>query len=66
MRLIDIDAALDRYRTEYKQQDICDGGEDLDWLMRCITEAPTVDATPAEERLPDLARRYRRAANCEG
>lgn len=48
MRLIDIDAVLDRYHAEYKQQDICDGNEDLDWLMRCITEAPTVDATPTE------------------
>ena len=48
MRLIDIDAVLDRYRAEYKQQDICDGSEDLDWLMRCITEAPTVDAMPTE------------------
>ena len=50
MRLVDIDAVLDRYRAEYKQQDICDGDDDLDWH----NGDPTVYATPAKERLPDL------------
>ena len=46
MRLIDVDAAIDRYYAEYKKQDICDGAEDRDWLMRCISEAPIIDAGP--------------------
>jgi hypothetical protein len=46
MRLIDADAAIDRYYAEYKKQDICDGGEDRDWLKRCIDEAPTIEAEP--------------------
>lgn len=48
MRLIDYQAAIDRYHAEYKKQDICDGSEDRDWLKRCFDEAPTIDAVPAE------------------
>lgn len=44
MRLIDYDAAIDRYYAEYEKQDICDGAEDRDFLKRCFDEAPTVDA----------------------
>ena len=43
MRLIDADAAIDRYYAEYEKQDICDGDEDRDWLKKCIEEAPTID-----------------------
>lgn len=46
MRMIDADAVLDRYYAEFKKQDICDGSQDRDWLMRCIEEAPTF--TPNE------------------
>ena len=46
MRLIDADAAIDRYYAEYKKQDICDGGEDRDWLKRCIDEASIIEAEP--------------------
>lgn len=46
MRLIDYQAAIDRYYAEYKKQDICDGSEDRDWLKRCFDEAPTIDAVP--------------------
>ena len=46
MRLIDYQAAIDRYYVEYKKQDICDGSEDRDWLKRCFDEAPTIDAVP--------------------
>ena len=41
-RLIDADAVLDRYYTEFERQDICDGSEDRDWLMKCLVEAPTL------------------------
>lgn len=49
MRLIDADAVLDRYYAEYERQDICDGAEDRDWLMKCLSEAPTL--TPPNEHL---------------
>ena len=47
MRAIDGDAVLDRYYAEFEKQDICDGSQDKDWLMRCIKEAPTL-TTPNE------------------
>ena len=56
-RPIDADAVLDRYYAEYERQDICDGAEDREWLMKCLNEAPTL--TPpnewlrVEERLPE-------------
>lgn len=56
-RAIDLDVALDRYYAEYERQDICDGSQDRDWLMRCLEEAPTL--TPpnkwvsVKERLPE-------------
>ena len=60
-RLIDVDAAIDRYYAEYKKQDICDGGEDRNWLKRCIDEAPTIEADPIRhgrwERTSDGAAR---------
>ena len=43
-RLVDIDVALDRYYAEWELQDICSGEEDRDWLMKCINEAPTIEA----------------------
>lgn len=46
MRLIDYNAAIDRYHEEYKTQDICDGAEDRDFLLRCFDEAETIDAAP--------------------
>lgn len=48
-RAIDADAVLDRYYAEFEKQDICDGSQDRDWLMRCIEEAPTL--TPPNEAL---------------
>ena len=47
MRLIDADAAIDRYYGEWEKQGIWDGDQDRDWLMRCIEEAPTL-APPNE------------------
>lgn len=46
MRLIDYDAAIDRYYAEYEEQDICDGAEDRDFLKRCFDDAPTIDSDP--------------------
>lgn len=43
-RMINIDDALDRYYAEWELQDICSGEEDRDWLMKCINEAPTIEA----------------------
>lgn len=43
VRLIDYDAAIDRYYAEYEKQDICDGAQDRDWLKKCFDEAPTID-----------------------
>ena len=51
-RAIDADAVLDRYYAEFKKQDICDGSQDRDWLMRCIEEAPTL-TQPNEPLMPD-------------
>ena len=48
-RPIDADAVLDRYYAEYERQDICDGAEDREWLMKCLNEAPTL--TPQNELL---------------
>ena len=62
-RAIDADAVLDRYYAEFEKQDIFDGSQDRDWLMRCIEEAPTLtppnEWVSVEERLPeDEARQY--------
>lgn len=43
MRLIDADAAVDRYYAEWDKKDICDGAQDRDWLKQCIDEAPIID-----------------------
>lgn len=43
VRLIDYDAAIDRYYAEYEKQDICCGSQDRDWLKKCFDEAPTID-----------------------
>lgn len=50
-RMIDLDVALDRYYAEYERQDICDGSQDRDWLMRCLEEAPNL--TPPNEPLTE-------------
>jgi len=43
VRLINYDAAIDRYYAEYEKQDIYDGAQDRDWLKKCFDEAPTID-----------------------
>lgn len=43
MRLIDYDAAIGRYYSEWDKRDICDGAQDRDWLKQCIDDAPTID-----------------------
>lgn len=50
-RMIDADAVLDRYYAEFEKQDICDGSQDRDWLMRCIEEAPTLTPPNASSDL---------------
>ena len=56
-RMIDLDVALNRYYVEYERQDICDGSQDRDWLMRCLEEAPTLtlpnEWVSVEDRLPE-------------
>ena len=42
-RLIDYQAAVDRYYAEFEKQDICDGAQDMDWLKRCFDESPTIE-----------------------
>lgn len=46
-RLIDADAAYDKYLAGYKMQDICDGAQDRDWLKQCYDDAPTLDPVHA-------------------
>ena len=46
-RLIDNQAAVDRYYAEFEKQDICDGAQDRDWLKRCFDESPTIDPVHA-------------------
>lgn len=46
MRLIDADMATDRYYADWEKMNIHSGEADRNWLMRCINEAPTVDAVP--------------------
>lgn len=53
-RIIDADAVLDRYYAEFEQQDICDGAEDRDWLMKCLTEAPAITQSTEPLTLDDL------------
>lgn len=50
-RAIDADTVLDRYYAEFEKQDICDGSQDRDWLMRCIEETPTLTPPPASRDL---------------
>lgn len=61
MRPIDADAVLDRYYAEYERQDICDGAEDREWLMKCLNEAPTLtppnEWVSVDERLPEEKQR---------
>ena len=61
MRLIDADAVLDRYYAEYERQDICDGAEDREWLMKCLNEAPTLtppnEWVSVEDTVPDPGER---------
>lgn len=46
-RLIDYQAAVDRYYTEFEKQDICDGEQDRDLLKQCFDESPTIDPVHA-------------------
>lgn len=39
-RLIDYQAAVDRYYTEFEKQDICDWEQDRDLLKQCFDESP--------------------------
>ena len=60
-RPIDADAVLDRYYAEYERQDVCDGAEDREWLMKCLNEAPALtpqnEWVSVEERLPEEKQR---------
>ena len=53
-RAIDADAVLDRYYAEYERQDICDGAEDREWLMKCLNEAPTLTPPNAPQTIEQL------------
>lgn len=53
-RIIDADAVLDRYYAEFEQQDIYDGSEDRDWLMKCLSEAPAITQSTEPLTLDDL------------
>lgn len=53
-RLIDADAVLARYYAEYEQQDICDGSEGRDWLMKCLAEAPILTSQNEPLTLEEL------------
>ena len=64
MRPIDADAVLDRYYAEYERQDICDGAEDREWLMKCLNEAPTL--TPPNEPRAGLYGKYTVYKNKDG
>lgn len=61
-RAIDADAVLARYYAEFEKQDIFDGSQDRDWLMRCIEEAPTITSpnewVSVEDRLPTKSGEY--------
>lgn len=46
-RLIDYQAAVDRYYTEFEKQDICDWEQDRDLLKQCFDESPTIDPVHA-------------------
>lgn len=52
--IIDADAVLDRYYAEFEQQDICDGSEDRDWLMKCLSETPDITQSTEPLTLDDL------------
>lgn len=44
MRLIDADAAIDRYYAEWEYHCIKMGEDDRQWLRQCIDQAPTIEA----------------------
>lgn len=46
-RLIDYQAAVDRYYTELEKQDICDWEQDRDLLKQCFDESPTINPVHA-------------------
>lgn len=46
-RLIDYQAAVDRYYTEFEKQDICDWEQDRDLLKQCFDESPTINPVHA-------------------
>lgn len=43
-KMINYDDVIDRYYAEWELQDICSDAEDKDWLMKCINEAPEIEA----------------------
>ena len=52
--IIDADAVSIGNYAEFEQQDICDGAEDRDWLMKCLTEAPAITQSTEPLTLDDL------------
>lgn len=46
MRIIDYDAAIDRYYAEHEAQCSQGGMDDRDWLKKCFEDAPAVDVEP--------------------
>lgn len=43
-RLIDVNAAVDRYYAEWEHHCLTLGQGDKQWLQQCLDEAPTVEA----------------------
>lgn len=40
--LIDRDKVFERYKHDPEKPEICDGAQDLDWLIQCLSEAPVI------------------------
>ena len=71
-KIINYDDIIDRYYAEWELQDICSGEEDMDWLMKCINEAPEIEFVPRKdyeellELLEDMGQFFPSCIDCEG
>lgn len=63
---IDRKAVLERYHNDFFKQHICDGAEDVNWLRKCIDEAPTADVAPVRHGkwIEELDTEYMKCSAC--
>lgn len=45
-KLIEVSALLEEIAHGKSKPEICDGADQVDWMERCIENAPSIDAQP--------------------